>query len=170
MKRDVKEWLQKAYERVVKQRPKKREDRGYAAVPAGARPTNKLSRRAMFASCVYRRVGYIAHVETAELAGLKLSDHASPKRRAWMEDAWHRGVTWMPMLIEAAVEDGRWVIHRIKDYDIAHFLADRQRMMVVQVVEADRASGSSGKLALLKAGLYTQDGKRCPVVFARVTY
>ena len=168
--RDIKEWLQNAYGRVVKQRPKERKDRGYAAAPAGARPTNRLSRRASFASCVHRRIGYIAHVEAAELAALKLPEHQSPERVAWMEDAWHRGVTWMPLLIEAAVEDERWVIKRIKDYDVAHFLAGRQKMVVVQVFEKDRASGTNEKLALLKAGLFTKEGKRCPVIFARVTY
>lgn len=76
----------------------------------------------------------------------------------------------MPLLIEAAIEDERWVIKRIKDYDVAHFLAGRQKMVVVQVFEKDLASGTNEKLALLKAGLFTNEGKRCPVVFARVTY
>lgn len=167
--KDIKEWLQKAYERVVKQRPKEREDRGYAAVPAAARPANKLSRRASFAQSAYRRMGYLAHIEVAEFAALR-ENETSPARQAWMEDAWHRGVTWMPLLIEAAVEDGRWVIKRVKDYDVAHFLLGRQKMLVAQVFEEDRASGTNEKLALLKAGLFTKEGERCPVVFARVTY
>lgn len=163
------EWLRRAYERVTNRRPSNREDRGYAEVPRSALVTNRLSNRASFASCVYRRIGYIAHVRTEDLAVLD-DGKSSDARQAWMEDAWVRGITWMPLLIEAEVVDGRWRINRIKDLDVAAFLSTRQKMLVVQVMEPDKASGTAEKLALLHNGLHLPDGRRCPVVFARVTY
>ena len=165
------EWLRQAYDRVVKQRPKERDDRGYAAVPPASRVSNRLSGQAMFAPCARRRVGYMAHVEAAKFAELKPDEVISLGRKAWMEDAWHRGVTWMPLLVEAEVMEDRWVINRIKDFDVAHFLAHRQKLLVVQVFEKDHSSGTEAKLHLLKEkGLFLRSGEHCPIVFARVTY
>jgi len=163
--RNITEWLRRAYEKVSRHVPKPTTD--YSSVPKAARVSNTLSNRARFAHCLIRRVGYAAHVATADLAAVEYKPLTS-QRYHWMLNAWLKGVTWAPILIEAVVEDGRWMVKDIKNYDVCLFLKDRQRMMVVQVVEPGFPSGTNEKMSLLNAGLYFPDGKHCPIVFGRV--
>jgi hypothetical protein len=114
-----------------------------------------------------RRVGYAAHVAIDDLAAIEYGE-LTEERARWMENAWLKGVSWAPILVEAVVEEGRWVVNNIRDYDVCLFLKGRQRMMVAQVVEPGYLSGSNDKLALLNAGLYFRDGKHCPIVFGRI--
>ena len=163
--RNITEWLRRAYDKVSRYRPKFAVD--LTSVPAAARVPNRLSSRASFASCAMRRIGYVAHVAIDDLAAIGYGE-LTEERARWMESAWLKGVSWSPILVQAVVEEGRWVVNNIKDYDVCLFLKGRQRMMVVQVVEPGYLSGSNEKLALLNAGLYFRDGKHCPIVFGRI--
>lgn len=165
--KNISEWLRRAYDKVRKQVPKPFRGASYAAAPHGARVKNPLSDRANFAHCILRRTGYAAHVATADLAALNYKP-LSKSRQEWMQHAWSKGVTWSPVFVEAQIENDRFVVNHILNYDICVFLSGRQRMMVVQVAEPDRGPGSEEKLKILKRGIYLRDGTRCPIVYARV--
>jgi hypothetical protein len=85
-------------------------------------------------------------------------------------DAWLRGILWTPLLAKGDVSDGKWVIATIKDSDIARFLLDKERTLVLQILESSDPPATQEKLDLLKAGLFTRSGKHCPVLLAKATY
>ena len=170
-------WLQRQYEKVRARGPKSAPDARYQDVPQAARITNPLSNRAAFASCVYRRRGYIAQVAVSEFVALLPAwQQAVPdgdvmfEREQELMNAWVRGVIWPPLLCLAAVENGRWVLRSCRDAEIALFLDGRQQLLNIQFLVSNDPPADKGKLALLQAGLFTPSGKRCPVVFARATY
>jgi len=163
--KDYTTWLQRAYDRVSNYKP--RADIDYTTVPIGARVVNRFSNQASFSECLIRRVGYAAHASVKRLAAVRYS-HLSEERARWMESAWLKGVTWAPILVEAVVEDGLWVVNSIENYDVSLFLQGRQQMLVLQIVEPGHLSGSNGKLRLLRKGLHFRDGKHCPVVLERI--
>lgn len=165
--RNINEWLRRAYQRVANQRPKDKVDPGYAAIPAAAQVRNGLSGRACFAPCLHRRMGYVVHVSVNHMSLFNYRT-LTKERSRWMEDAWLRGITWSPLLVEAVVEDGRWVVNHIDDFDVILFLKGKQDVAVLQVVEPGRKAGSEADLALLRSGLFLRDGERCPILHARV--
>ena len=163
-------WLQRQYEKVRARGPKSAPNARYQDVPQAARITNPLSNRAAFASCVYRRRGYIAQVAVSEFVALLPDGDVTFEREQELMNAWLRGVIWPPLLCLAEVEDGRWVLRSCRDAEIALFLDGRQHLLNIQILESGDPPANKEKLALLQAGLFTRSGKRCPVVFARATY
>ena len=164
----INEWLKRAYEKVRKQRPKEGGSLKHLNTPEGARVLNPYSKRAHFAGCRYRRVGYVVFLSPKHLVESSYTDLNAP-RIEWFKNAWLQGVLWTPLRIEAVVEGDRWMVNHIEDYDIAEFLNGKQDMLVAQVVEPGREGGTSEKLELLHKGLYFRDGDHCPVLSARVT-
>lgn len=169
MNDDIDEACKRVYESKVKSSFPYRAQR-YQDVPETARTTNRLSNRARFASCVKRRTGYMARVESRDFAALGEAVELTKDREDAMLDAWLRGVTWPPISVRAAINDDRWIIKQTHNADIALFLAERQRLLVVQVFDLDKGKANYEELSTLKGGLFNAKGERCPVQFARVTY
>lgn len=168
--RSINKWLQRQYEKVRSKRLKSAPQTRYQDVPKAARVNNQLSNRAAFASCVYRRRGYLAQVAADEFVALLPDKTLSFERREELEDAWLRGVIWPPVLCVGSVKDERWVLDSCRDSEIALFLEGRQKLLSIQILEPDDPPATRENLNTLKAGLFTRSGKRCPVVFARATY
>ena len=166
--RDTDAWLQRAHDRVIKQRPRDKESLGYAGVLPKALVGNSLSNRACFASCRHRRKGYTARVSAKKLSAFKYSALTKDRQR-WMEDAWLRGVIWTPVYVKTTFKDDRCVVEDIQDYDVALFLNGKQDIVVLQIVESGNDCGSKEKLAVLRKGLFLKDGTRCSVLNAEVT-
>lgn len=164
-------WLKRRYERLCSRGVKTAPTADYRGVPEAARVKNPLSNKATFASCVYRRRGYMVQVAAKSLASIAPSETTlTPEREAFLENAWLRGVVWAPLVVQAVVEDDRWILTAGRNMDVALFLAGRQHMITLQILEPTDPPATKEKLHMLKAGLFTRSGKRCPVLFARVTY
>lgn len=168
--RSIPKWLLRQYEKVRAKGPNTASGVRYQDVPSAARVTNQLSNRAFFASCVYRRRGYIAQVEVSDFVNLISNPLLKPERQEELLNAWLRGAVWQPLLCMGRVEGDRWILDSFKGGDIAVFLDGRQRFLNIQLLEPDDPPATKENLAKLKAGLFTRSGKRCPVNFARATY
>ena len=163
----IKEWCRRAYDRVAKSKLPLR-DVLYQDIPEAARVSNRFSNQARFASCAMRRKGYMVQVDSSAFAALK-PIVIDPKRRAAMEDAWLRGVLWTPLIVQARVTPRGWVLMEVKDYDIAHFLAERKLRISLQVIEDIDVPANVENLEELKNGLHNAKGEHCPVLSAIIT-
>lgn len=164
-------WCKRAYERVKHRLPSG--DTNYAFIPEKVRIKNSLSNSAYFDTFKYRRRGYIAIVPADEFVQLgKLrTPPISSERYIELMDAWLRGVIWSPIIVQAEVTPDGWVINRVRDFDIAVFLARKgQRTITVQVMENPDKPATKENLSLLKGGIANRRGDTCQVLFARITY
>ena len=167
--KNISEWLRRDHERVSNHILKPSKEINYAKAPEGALVTNRLSGRAEFGYCVFRRVGYRAHASSEALAKLDYwSQPLSNQRRKQMRHAWLKGVLWSPIYVEVSLEDDRFVINSIKDYDICLFMAERQTSVVLQVVETASKVGTKAKLELLRQGLHLRKGDKCDMLKVEV--
>lgn len=170
MFRNIAEWLERKYNKAQRRNLKRTNRTPYQYIPEEARIANALSNQAMFLSCAFRRRGYVVQVETSALVKLAGEAKLSEEREEILHDAWLRGVFWTPLVCKAAVEDGRWVLHKVKDMDVALFLEGRQHTVSLQIIEPGDPPGTKANLRLLEAGLFTKNGGHCPVLYARITY
>lgn len=164
-------WCKRAYERVKHRLPTVKTN--YAFISEKARVKNTLSERAYFDSFKYRRRGYIAIVPAAEFVemGKVKTPPITSERYVELMDAWLRGVIWAPIIIQAEATHSGWVIHRVRDFDIAVFLSQKgQRTLTVQLIENPDRPATKENLNLLSAGLYNRRGQHCNVLYSRITY
>ena len=165
----VKQWLRRV-EAWVKQAGNPFNLPDYSKVPKAARVQNPLSERAVFAACAFRRKGYMVQVASEDLA--PLSGKLHPDREKALENAWAKGVIWpVPVVKGEFMPDGRFVIRKSLNLDLAAFLKDRQRLVSLQLLELDEdAEATKEKLASISRVIYGPNGTEIPVLQSRITY
>lgn len=167
--KNVAELLRRLHSKVFNKPGKTRT--GYASVPRSAIVKNSFSDRAVFSEFLLRRRGYVVQVSPEELIKLKPAMPLDPGARDLFESHWCRGIVWSPLRLHADVDSDRWVIQEPPALSRARFLAEKKQPLVVcQIFEGKDVPATTAKLELLKRGLYSPEGVRCPVVSAKVAY
>jgi hypothetical protein len=142
----------------------------YTALPVNARPTNRLSNRAVFANCTIRRRGYIAYVQAEQLA-LLLGAELNKADRQRLENDWIRGKVWLPPLVRATYSMSGWTVDSVSDGAVATFVAEKnpKQYLPIQVLEQQDVPATEEKLTALRNRIEFKQ-RSCAPLFARITY